>query len=226
MSASEYGWVHRLQKKLETNLEPHVPFHKKASVESDTYHKIDAIRRYMNLKSKTMVLELGCGNGEFTYHINRHCKVIGIDSSRSPLIRNPVRKTALMNPLELAFEDESFDLVFSRQVLSQVEDVDRAVEEMKRVVKRLIVMSEPNRNHPLNLFTGLRPNKINRLKFSPGFLKRLALKHGLKIHEVSIYGILVPALTPRLLLPALRMTRVNQPFGYESLLVAEKPTGN
>lgn len=221
------SWLDRLEETLQRRIEPEIPQYKRATIESNTYHQIDAIRRYMNLKRKTKLLEIGCNKGEFTYHANHHCKVFGVDTSLRLMADNPVKRKALMNPLDLPFKDDSFDIVFIRHVLHQVHDIHRAMEEMKRVSKRMVVIAEPNRNHPLNLLSGMvKPkikNKLDALRVSPCFLPKLAEKHGLRVLEASTYGFLIPAYTPRSGLFALRMTRINQPFGYESLVVTEKP---
>ena len=221
------SWFDKLEESLKNRVEPEIPRYRRATIESNTYHQIDAIRRYMNLKRKTKLLEIGCEQGEFTFHANHHCKVFGVDTSLNLIAHNPVKRKALMNPLELAFPDDAFDIVVSRHILHQVHDIHGAMEEMKRVSRRIVLIAEPNRNHPLNLLSGMvKPkikSKLNALRISPCFLPKLAKRHGLRVLEASTYGFLIPAYTPRSALFALRMTRINQPFGYESLVVTEKP---
>ena len=215
--------MYQLQDALKRRLRQNLPSPRKTAIESNVYHQIDAIRRYMHLAEKTKVLEVGCGSGVFTFHLDRHCQVTGIDTQRDMLTKNPVKRTALMDACHLAFEDDSFDIVFCRHVLHHIPQVHDALAEMKRVARKLVVLAEPNRYHPLNLFTGLLvSHERGTLRYTEGYLNKLAEAHGLEVLESSTYGFLVPELTPKWLSPIMRMTRMDQPLGFESLLVTRK----
>lgn len=84
------------------------------------------------------VLELGCGTGlilEKVAAIAEHAQ--GIDISPGMLARARARGLDVQEGdlLQLPFESESFDLVYSFKVLAHIEEIDRALEEARRVTK-------------------------------------------------------------------------------------------
>jgi len=96
------------------------------------------------------VLDVGCGTGVLTREIVKHVgeagSVTGIDLSESMLgvARNncPGAKFKQGNVAELAFDDEGFDVVVSSFMLMFVPDPEKAISEMRRVLRpggRLVV---------------------------------------------------------------------------------------
>lgn len=84
------------------------------------------------------VLELGCGTGlilEKVAPIARRAQ--GIDISPGMLARARARGLDVKEGdlLDLPFEDESFDLVYSFKVLAHIDAIDRALAEAQRVTK-------------------------------------------------------------------------------------------
>ncbi len=61
-------------------------------------------------------------------------------------------KFALMNGFDLKFPDNSFDVVFNMGMIEHYskQQQDRILQEMKRVSKRFVYVSVPNRFHPQN----------------------------------------------------------------------------
>jgi ubiquinone/menaquinone biosynthesis C-methylase UbiE len=91
------------------------------------------------------LLDVGCGPGNITADLARHARagrVTGID--RSPDVIEAARRDHAADNLtfevgdvyDLAFDDETFDLVYVHQVLQHLSDPVRALAEMRRVVKR------------------------------------------------------------------------------------------
>ena len=112
-------------------------------------------RKYEN---KENVLEIGCGDGYGTFHFSKKVQsIIGLDISKK--IVNHARdkypqsncKFQDFNGCNLPFEDESFDLVISFQVIEHVKDVDFYLQEIKRVLRRggSFVVTTPNRSYRL-----------------------------------------------------------------------------
>ncbi len=87
------------------------------------------------------ILDLGCGYGFYTdYFGSKGANAIGIDGSEKMIEiarqQYPLSEFCLMDitkPLE--FEKDSFDIVFSNQVLMDVENIDFVLSECKRVLK-------------------------------------------------------------------------------------------
>ena len=92
------------------------------------------------------VLDAGCGNGRYSYGLSNlgASQVVGIDMSKTNL--KDARKRLSGRPreglsyehgsvLELPFENESFDFVFSNGVLHHTTDLDKGLSELLRVLK-------------------------------------------------------------------------------------------
>ena len=92
-------------------------------------------------------LDAGCGGGRYTVALRKigFGEVVGIDISKSGLENCRIRLQQKEidgisykegTVLELPFEDESFDFVFSNGVLHHTKDLVKGVYEMVRVLKK------------------------------------------------------------------------------------------
>ena len=123
--------------------------------------------------------------------------------------------------LELAsFDLEPFDYINCCGVLHHLEDPRGALAEMKRVSRKYIVLSEPNRNNPLMFGFGLL-KKVERgtLKFSLKYMKKLMIWEGLEIISASSMGIVLPNKTPTMLLPYVKKLDGEFPLGFYNIVV-------
>lgn len=100
------------------------------------------------------VLDLGCNNGYGTAHIAKRAhRVVGIDVSEKAIKSAIAEHSApnityrMVDGGELPFEDNSFDLVTSFQVIEHVDDVPRYLREVKRVLRASgqVIFTTPNR---------------------------------------------------------------------------------
>lgn len=102
--------------------------------------------RNMNLKDNIRILELGCGNGELWLkninNINTNNKIVLTDKSKGMV--NEAKKTLghieniefrEMNIYDIEFEDKSFDIVIANHLLGYIENMNKALNEVKRVLK-------------------------------------------------------------------------------------------
>lgn len=186
--------------------------------------KIDEIGKYIPIEKNTRLLDVGCGNGFFTYYFDQVCDVFGIDFSEKMVDLNPVKNKAVMNAEELKFEDNSFDVIFCHALLHHVDDIDRVVQEMKRVSRKWIVLLEPNRNNPLMfLFSLLVREEWKAMRFSLRYMKKFVKRNGLTVNRSFSYGMIVPNKSPKFLLPFLRLFNFRQPFGMTNFIIASKP---
>lgn len=185
--------------------------------------KINVIRRYVKLTQQTRFLDVGCGNGFFTFYLDKICDAYGIDYSKKMLQMNPVKKTFLMDASNLQFEDNSFDIVFCHALLHHVENMDEVIREMRRVSKKYVIILEPNRNNPLMfLFSLVVKEERKALKFSLPYLKKVVSRNGLRVIASFSCGMIVPNKIPTSLLPLLRLFNFKQPLGMTNFVIAEK----
>ena len=118
-------------------------------------HYVELVIRYAPPHSK--VLDLGCGNGISARLLNQaDFDVVGTDIS--PLFleearawENPRLRYQVCDVMELPFEDESFNIICSNELVEHLPDVETALTEMMRVVCKggRIVISGPNLCSPL-----------------------------------------------------------------------------
>jgi ubiquinone/menaquinone biosynthesis C-methylase UbiE len=185
--------------------------------------KITEITRHVPLTKDVRLLDVGCGNGFFTYHLDKVCDAWGVDFSQKMLDLNPVKKTRLMDASDLKFPDDSFDVVFCHALLHHVDDPHKAVSEMARVSKRHVILLEPNRNNPLMfLFSAIVPQERAALRFSLSHLRDLAEGCNLEVNASFSHGMLVPNKTPTSLLPLFRLINFRQPLGMTNFVIASK----
>lgn len=108
------------------------------------------------------VLEVGCGTGIYTFEMAKYFKnILGLDISGG-MLKEARKKIKNQNPTSnnvnvtfiggdaenIPFKDSSFDCVMSINMLEHLDNIHKAVEEMKRVVKTdgKIIISIPNGN--------------------------------------------------------------------------------
>jgi ubiquinone/menaquinone biosynthesis C-methylase UbiE len=185
--------------------------------------KIELIRKTVAMTSATRLLDVGCGNGFFTYYFDKFCDAYGIDASQAMLGMNPVKKILKMDADALAFGDGSFDVVFCHDLLHHVGRADRVVCEMKRVSRKYVVLLESNRNNPfLFLFAALVPEERGCLKSSLSYLTGLAQNQGLRVLESFSYGMVFPNKLPVFMIPLSRCFNFKQPLGETNFVIAQK----
>lgn len=185
--------------------------------------KIEEIKKFLPIAKETSLLEVGCGNGFFTIYLDEICDTFGIDFSEKMIDLNPVKKKAVMNAEHMTFPDNSFDIVFCHALLHHVDDIDKVINEMKRVTRKWVVLLEPNRNNPfMFLFSLLVREEWKAMRFSLRYMKRFVRRNGLKIHKAFSYGMIVPNKTPLAMLPLMKIFNFRQPWGMTNFVIACK----
>jgi SAM-dependent methyltransferase len=124
------------------------------------------------------VLDLGCNNGYGTRTIAQRCnRIVGIDVSRQAIEAaisthaKPNIEYRLVDGGLLPFEDRSFDLVTSFQVIEHVDHVEPYLHEIRRVLRDAgkVVFTTPNRC--IRLDPGQRPwNPFHVREYDPATL--------------------------------------------------------
>jgi SAM-dependent methyltransferase len=98
------------------------------------------------------VLDAGCGVGYGTSMLAEHgpARLVGVDISADALARAPEDRLELVEAdlRELPFEADSFDLVVCFEVIEHIEDHERVVDELRRVLRPdgALLISSPNRD--------------------------------------------------------------------------------
>lgn len=185
--------------------------------------KIELIQKFIPLENGTRLLDVGCGNGFFSYHFDQVCDTVGVDFSEKMLAKNPIAQKLLMDASHLSFQDLAFDMVFCHALLHHVDNIDEVLQEMRRVSRKYVVVLEPNRNNPLMfLFSALVPEERKALSFSIGYLRKKLEENKLKVTASFSHGMTVPNKTPAFLLPLMKLLDFRQPFGMTNILIAER----
>jgi SAM-dependent methyltransferase len=191
-------------------------------IEAFAMPKVNYISDYVDLSRKS-ILDVGCGNGFFTYYFSKRAYSVGIDYSRHMISINPCDLLIQGSALALPFKTNSFDLVFCSNLLHHVKDPETVVREMKRISKKFVVLSEPNRNNPfMALFSVLVHEERGTLKFSLRYLKKLAISSGLNIVDACSLGSIVPNKTPLSLLGLFKKIDKKSILGFYSIVLARK----
>ena len=105
------------------------------------------IVKHYNIKKESSILELGCGTGitwkELT-HLLQDCKEVYftdlfegmIEEAKSNIGEHPNIHYEVVNAEELPYEDERFDIVIANMMLYHIPNLDKALSEIRRVLKK------------------------------------------------------------------------------------------
>jgi len=101
--------------------------------------KITEIKKYIEVEENSDVLELGAGNGFFSFYLENICKLTVTDYSKKMIELNPAKNKRVMDASNIEFKDNSFDILFESNLLHHVVDINRVISEMKKVSKKYLV---------------------------------------------------------------------------------------
>ncbi|MAF43236.1 MAG: hypothetical protein CMI54_03575 [Parcubacteria group bacterium] len=185
--------------------------------------KIEFIQKNISLSRNTTLLDVGCGNGFFAYYFAKICQVTGLDFSKQIFQTRPDYKLVYGDAENLPFSDQSFDITFCSSLLHHLNNPKKVLYEMKRVSKKYVIISEPNRNNPLVfLFSLIKKEERGALKFNKNYLINLGKNLGLKNINYLVSGMIFPNRTPSVLLPLLKNFDSNWPFGGYITIIFKK----
>jgi ubiquinone/menaquinone biosynthesis C-methylase UbiE len=111
----------------------------------------DDIKTMMSTIDFETIYEVGCGNGYVTQFIknnfsNAEIKAIDINSDKIDVAKARVKDVefSVGNIYNINYDDATFDLVISTEVLEHLENPISALQELLRVSKKYIIVSVPN----------------------------------------------------------------------------------
>lgn len=188
--------------------------------------KVAYVQQQIDVTSVQSILDVGAGNGYFSFYLNKWAPTTAVDYSPVILENNPVADKKVMDARHLDCADNSYDLVFCHAVLHHIDTKDQVqvIREMGRVAKKYVVIIEPNRNNPLMAaFGALKKEEHGLLRFSRGYVQHLVEQAGLTVAHSKTYGLLTPNRMPipMSLLPLLQKTVERPlPFGMVHITIA------
>lgn len=108
------------------------------------------------------MLEIGCGMADIASYLPRGLKYTGLDSGAYAVAESkkkyPEHEFVLGNADKLPFQDASFDIIFSHQVIEMLMKPKEALLEMARVVQPggYVIIIAPNHENPWSRINAVR----------------------------------------------------------------------
>ena len=113
----------------------------------------------LQLKDNDKILDLGCGNGYYSYLLSKiplNLKITGIDSHLNAIedakaLIPKEKATFIIGYAEkLPFHEGAFDKIIMSEIIEHVDDDIKVLKEAKRVLKKggILVLTTPNKNYP------------------------------------------------------------------------------
>lgn len=190
-------------------------------VRAYVFPKLELIRSIVHLGPETSVLDVGCGNGVFTYWLRTLCRAVGLDLSDAMMRRGGEGSWVCGDAAQLPFADNSFDVVWCANLLHHADDPGAIIAEMKRASRGYVALIEPNRANPaMFLYTLLVSAERRATRFSRAYLAHLVERAGLQVCYHVACGMITQNRTPLSLVPALRLLDGPCPLGAYQILVA------
>lgn len=172
-------------------------------------------------KPKTL-LDVGSGNGYFSYYLNFSYDVTCLDFSHNILSICPIHERINASAINMPFRNNSFDIVFCANLLHHVKKPSFVINEMIRVSSRYLVIIEPNRTNPLMFFLALVHKEDKEiLKFNSKYIINL-LDEKMEILLMEKTGFILPNVTPGFLLPVLKKIELFMVPKIYHILIAKK----
>lgn len=146
------------------------------------------------------ILDVGCNTGLPLAHLCEffHAQGMGIDINVDALVmakRNYNNRFKAYNGANIPADNGQFDHVTLHHVLAHVEDPERVLEEIYRVLRPNGTLSIVTSNayyklfqFPLNVMRGFHPDTTILRHFTPGSLLKLLHNNGFEVVFFSTFG--------------------------------------
>ncbi len=100
--------------------------------------KLTIVKANLKVKKQDKLLDVGCGTGLTSQY---GCEVTGLDPSKKLLDKNHLKNKVLAPAEDMPFKDNSFDIVTSITAIQNFRDIEKGLNEIKRVGKSRFVLS-------------------------------------------------------------------------------------
>ena len=166
----------------------------------ETARNMRRVVRYLRPRCGDRLLEIGCGRGWLTQRVQHLCPATcGVDVNPQSIAHGVTSGLSVMDAVQLDFEDQRFDKLYSLHAIEHIVDAELAVAEMFRVLvpggRALLV-------YPAELIRGmyavpgawlgfgspLLARKLHVHKFTPSRIRRLAALAGFR-HVESAFDL-------------------------------------
>src|SRR3989338_1638893 len=95
-----------------------------------------ALLEYLKPQKNEKILDIGCNEGYYVKRIEDYTEnVLGIDASERAVREAVTSKVEIGDAISLRFESESFDKIYSLNVIEHMSDVSKFLSEATRVLK-------------------------------------------------------------------------------------------
>jgi ubiquinone/menaquinone biosynthesis C-methylase UbiE len=162
------------------------------------------IGRYLAPRAEQRLLEVGCGRGWLTARMQERCPLTyGVDVNPKSIQHGVAKQLSVMDAVELRFEDEQFDHVYSFHAIEHIVNAQGALDEMRRVLVPggrilLVYPAEPVRG--LYAMPGawigfgnpLLARRLHVHRFTPRRIRHLAVRAGLTHVESALDLLITP----------------------------------
>ena len=186
--------------------------------------KLEYARRHMPDLGVATVLDVGAGNGYFTWLLDAWGRAVAFDFARAMLRQHPARLRVQGDAVRLPFARGAVDVAFCGNLLHHLPDPTAAVVEMARVARRYVVLVEPSRSNPLMLAFGLlKREERGTVRMHRAELARLLEAAGLELVASTTMGAVLPNKTPLPLLPLARLLDGEGPLGFYAVAIGRVP---
>jgi len=128
---------------------PQMPYEKKIPFVSNLYEKrIKIAMKFAQLKDNSVILDVGSREGYLLKTIrkfNTSCKCYGIEKDKRVLKEIETCDIRLADARKIPFNEEFFDVVFVLSVLEHIEEIEKSINEIRRVLKPegVVILSGP-----------------------------------------------------------------------------------
>lgn len=158
---------------------------------------LDFLNKIELLKPDSNILEIGCGIGTIVYELSQKgYNIIGADISTQAIEygrhKYPLIELQIQAAETLPYEDNTFDIVLSFDLLEHIAQVERHINEVSRVLRPggCYLFQTPNKYSNV-IFETLVKKSLKWRQFhpslhTPGQLKRRMRKHGFEIRFVKM----------------------------------------
>jgi len=166
---------------------------------------LERVRRYLRPRPDDRLLEIGCSRGFLTQRVREELSpsTTGVDLNPEAIANACVDGLSVMDAQALAYEDESFDKIYSFHCIEHIPDLPGAFREMSRVLKPggrilLVYPAEPIRGlyvvpTAIILFgNALRAREIHLHKLWPAKIERMLAGTSLEVTASALDFLLTP----------------------------------